>query len=76
MQKQIIVDCPSGVISKEAARSIARDIIEFFRDPDNMKGFEEWKKLNSTSWGKINKKMDGTGVMKPGKTKKKNPEVQ
>lgn len=47
--KQIIVDCPSGVISKEAARSIARDIIEFFRDPDNMKGFEEWKKVNSTS---------------------------
>ena len=35
----------------------------------------EVKKLNSTSWGKINKKMDGTGVMKPGKTKKKNPEV-
>lgn len=35
----------------------------------------EVKKINSTSWGKINKKMDGTGVMKPGKTKKKNPEV-
>lgn len=35
----------------------------------------EVKKLNSTSWGKINKKMDGTGVMKPGKTKKKNPDI-
>ena len=49
MQKQIIVDCPSGVISKEAARSIARDIIEFFRDPDNVKGFEEWKKHNNAT---------------------------
>ena len=49
MQKKIVVDCPSGVISKEAARSIARDIIEFFRDQDNMKEFEEWKKLNSIS---------------------------
>ena len=47
--KQIIVDCPSGVISKEAARSIARDIIEFFRDPDNMKGFEEWEKRNNAT---------------------------
>ena len=35
----------------------------------------EVKKLNSTSWGKINKKMDGTGVMKPGKSKKKNPDI-
>ena len=35
----------------------------------------EVKKLNSTSWGKMNKKMDGTGVMKPGKTKKKNPDI-
>ena len=49
MQKQIVVDCPGGVISKEAARSIARDIIEFFRDPDNMKGFEEWKKHNKAT---------------------------
>ena len=49
MQNQVIVDCPSGVITKEAARSIARDIIEFFRDPDNMKDFEEWKKVNSAS---------------------------
>ena len=49
MQKKIVVDCPSGVISREAARSIARDIIEFFQNPDNVKGFEEWKKLNSTS---------------------------
>lgn len=49
MQKQIVVDCPSGVISREAARSIARDIIEFFQNPDNVKGFEEWKKLNSSS---------------------------
>ena len=49
MQKKIIVDCPSGVISKEAARSIARDIIEFFRDPDNLKGFEKWKKLNNAT---------------------------
>ena len=49
MQKQIIVDCPRGVISKEAARSIARDIIEFFRNPDNMKGFEEWKKRNNAT---------------------------
>ena len=49
MQKQIVVDCPSGVISREAARSIARDIIEFFQNPDNEMGFEEWKKLNSTS---------------------------
>ena len=49
MQKQIVVDCPSGVISREAARSIARDIIEFFQNPDNVEGFEEWKKLNSTS---------------------------
>ena len=49
MQKKIVVDCSGGVISKEAARSIARDIIEFFRDPDNMKGFEEWKKLNNAT---------------------------
>ena len=49
MQKQIVVDCPGGVISKEAARSIARDIIEFFRDPDNLKVFEEWKKLNNAT---------------------------
>ena len=49
MQKQIIVDCPSGVISKEAARSIARDIIEFFRNPDNLKDFEEWKKVNNAT---------------------------
>ena len=49
MQKQIIVDCPSGVISKEAARSIARDIIEFFQNPDNVKDFEEWKKLNNAT---------------------------
>ena len=49
MQKQIVVDCPSGVISKEAARSIARDIIEFFQNPDNVKGFEEWKKLNNAT---------------------------
>ena len=49
MQKKIVVDCPGGVISKEAARSIARDIIEFFRDPDNLKGFEEWKKLNNAT---------------------------
>ena len=48
MQK-IVVECSSGVISKEAARSIAKDIIEFFQNPDNVKGFEEWKKLNSTS---------------------------
>ena len=48
MQK-IGVECSSGVISREAARSIARDIIEFFQNPDNVKGFEEWKKLNSTS---------------------------
>ena len=43
MQK-IVVECSSGVISKEAARSIARDIIEFFQNPENMKAFEEWKK--------------------------------
>ena len=49
MQKQIIVDCSSGVISKKAARSIARDIIEFFQNPENVKGFEEWKKLNLKS---------------------------
>ena len=49
MQKKIIVDCPGGVISKEAARSIARDIIEFFRNPDNMKDFEEWKKRNNAT---------------------------
>ena len=49
MQKQIVVDCPGGVISKEAARSIARDIIEFFRDPDTVKGFEEWKKRNNAT---------------------------
>ena len=49
MQKKIIVDCPSGVISKEAARSIARDISALFRDPDNMKGFEEWKKHNNAT---------------------------
>ena len=49
MQKQLVVDCPSGVISKEAARSIARDIIEYFRDPEHMKGFEEWKKRNNAT---------------------------
>ena len=49
MQKKIVVDCPGGVISKEAARSIARDIIECFRDPDILKGFEEWKKLNNAT---------------------------
>ena len=49
MQKQLVVDCPSGVISKEAARSVARVLLEYFRDPDNMKGFEEWKKVNSAS---------------------------
>ena len=49
MQKQIVVDCPSGVISREAARSIARDIIAFFQNPDNVKGFEEWKKLNNAT---------------------------
>ena len=49
MQKKIVVDCPSGVISKEAARSIGRDIIEFFRNPDNRKGFEEWKKRNNAT---------------------------
>ena len=49
MQKQIIVDCPSCVISREAARSIARDIIEFFQNPDNVKGFEEWKKLKNAT---------------------------
>lgn len=36
---------------------------------------KEVKKVNSSSWGRINKKMDGTGVIKPGKTKKKNPNV-
>ena len=49
MQKKIVVDCPGGVISKEAARSIVRDIIEFFQNPDNVKGFEEWKKLNNAT---------------------------
>ena len=49
MQKEIVVDCPSGVISREAARSIARDIIEFFQNPDNVKGLEEWKKLNNAT---------------------------
>lgn len=48
MQK-IVVECSSGVISKEAARSIAKDIIEFFQNPDNVKGFEEWKKLNNAT---------------------------
>lgn len=48
MQK-IVVECSSGVISKEAARSIAKDIIEFFRNPENMKAFEEWKKLNNAT---------------------------
>lgn len=48
-KNNIIVDCPKGVISKEAARSVARDIIEFFRDPENMKGFEAWKKANAAS---------------------------
>lgn len=46
MQKQLVVDCPSGVISKEAARSVARVILEYFRDPEHMKAFEEWKKAN------------------------------
>ena len=49
MQKKIVVDCPGGVISKEAARSIARDIIELFQNPDNVKGFEEWKKLTNAT---------------------------
>ena len=49
MQNQVIVDCPSGIISKEAARSIARDIIEYFRDPEHLKAFEEWKKANIPS---------------------------
>ena len=49
MQKKIVVDCPSGVSRKEAARSIARDSIEFFQNPDNVKGFEEWKKLNNAT---------------------------
>ena len=49
MQNQVIVDCPSGIISKEAARSIARDIIEHFRDPEHLKDFEEWKKANIPS---------------------------
>lgn len=49
MQKQIVVDCPSGIISKEAARSIARDIIEYFRNPEHKKAFEEWKKTNIPS---------------------------
>ena len=48
MQK-IVIECSSGVISKEAARSIARDIIAFFQNPDNVKGFEEWKKLNNAT---------------------------
>ena len=48
MQK-MVVECSSGVISKEAARSIAKDIIEFFRNPENMKAFEEWKKSNLNS---------------------------
>ena len=49
MQNQVIVDFPSGIISKEAARSIARDIIEHFRDPEHLKAFEEWKKANIPS---------------------------
>ena len=48
-KNNIIVDCPKGVISKEAARSVARDIIEYFRNSEHKKAFEEWKKANSTS---------------------------
>lgn len=35
----------------------------------------EVKKINTTSWGRINKKSEGSGVIKPGKTKKRNPEI-
>lgn len=36
---------------------------------------KEVKKINSKSWGKINKKVEGSGIMKPGKVQKKNPEI-
>ena len=35
----------------------------------------EVKKINTNSWGRINKKSEGSGVIKPGKTKKRNPEI-
>lgn len=35
----------------------------------------EVKKISSSSWGRINKKAEGTGIIKPGKTKRKNPEI-
>lgn len=47
-KKRLVVECEHGRISSLAARNIARDIIEFFQNPDNVKGFEEWKKQKST----------------------------
>lgn len=35
----------------------------------------EVKSITTTSWGRINKKAEGSGVMKPGKTKKKNTKI-
>ena len=35
----------------------------------------EVKAITKTSWGKMNKKAEGSGVMKPGKAKKKNPKI-
>ena len=60
---------------KEANKYKATEGIQDFVLDLNRLIKREVKKLNSTSWGKINKKMDGTGVMKPGKTKKKNPDI-
>ena len=60
---------------KEANKYNATEGIQDFVLDLNRLIKREVKKLNSTSWGKINKKMDGTGVMKPGKTKKKNPDI-
>lgn len=47
-KKMITVQCEPGIISEQAARGVAKIIIEYFQDPANMKAFEEWKKQKST----------------------------
>ena len=49
MSKNIVVECKSGIISKKAAHGIASVIYEYFQNPEHLKAFEEWKKVNSTS---------------------------
>lgn len=60
---------------KEANKYNASSTIGEFTIDVNKLIKSQVKKITKSSWGKMNKKTEGTGIMKPGKLKKKNPEI-